>query len=50
VRDMIGAGPTGQWKDGTPMINGIVTGFATTIGRALAVGKLPVPIEYLANP
>jgi hypothetical protein len=50
VGDMVRAGYTEQWKDGRPMINGIVTGFARTIGRALAVGQLPVPIEYLANP
>lgn len=50
VGDMVRAGYTEQWKDGRPMINGIVTGFARTIGRALAIGELPVPIEFLANP
>lgn len=35
VRDMIGAGPSGQWGDGQAKTDGIVTGFMNTIGRAL---------------
>lgn len=49
ISDMVRAGPTGQ-RYGRPEVNGIVTGFGRTIGRALAWGRLPVPVENLAQP
>jgi hypothetical protein len=36
VADMIRAGPTGCFADGTPKINGNVIGFVGLLGRALA--------------
>jgi hypothetical protein len=37
VGDMIGAGPSGTFADGTAKIDGVVVGFMNTIGKALIV-------------
>jgi hypothetical protein len=36
VADMIRAGPSGTFADGQPKVNGIVIGFMSTLGNALA--------------
>jgi len=38
VGDMIRAGPSGTFADGTEKIDGVVVGFMSTIGKALIVG------------
>ena len=38
VGDMIWAGPSGTFADGTAKIDGVVVGFMSTIGKALIIG------------
>jgi hypothetical protein len=40
VADMIRAGTSGTFADGSPKINGVVIGFASAIGRALCLAEI----------
>ena len=44
VADMIRAGPSGTWGDGSPKVNGVVVGFMGVISKAVTVLCMVTPM------